>query len=711
MIVKTSLYSVLILTSLVFSSAASHAQDLRDSQTDSLVDLLTTRTGKEKITIQLELALQLIGRKNAQALIYSESALEESKSLGDRKLEMRAYYNMGRIVYENHEPEQALEWYDTALNISDQLNEHWYKSEILFWEGAILYRQGELGEALNKYSSSLEAAKLAKNYKTMASTYSMMGTLYRTSGIYDRAIEYIIKAKLNYDKAGLLEGEAWVSYLLGRIYKDLNSFEIASEYFHYALEIYKRLAALDGKKTGIAICHEQLSLLHIDLGEYDIAREHIDTVFDIYKDNKSKMGMMSVNYHYGLIEYSLGKYNKAEDYFNTSLALRTEVEDKTGMPYVYERLGLCLIGKGKIDQGLAKINQGLDIAISKNQKKIESDIYSRLAEVHISLNNSDEAVFYLKKQIETQKELASRTVSIKMEQLQALYELDLKNEQIKELEELNEINALKMKQHKTNELMMTIGILFILVIMLTVYFYNRKLNKKNQQLNSVNRTKDKLFSVISHDLKGPVGSVIGLNELLLSDSKKQEDSELREYYLTMHKSLTGILDLLNNLLQWVHSQGNRLSFNPELLPLEKIINDTLKPISTLAAEKNINIYIEMDTGFKVFADINMLKTILRNLISNAIKFSHKDGSIRIKASKQHNEITICVRDFGIGMSGDTARNLFSPDSNSPQEGTSGEKGTGLGLILCKEFIEVHKGRIWVESETGKGSQFCFVLPG
>jgi signal transduction histidine kinase len=207
-----------------------------------------------------------------------------------------------------------------------------------------------------------------------------------------------------------------------------------------------------------------------------------------------------------------------------------------------------------------------------------------------------------------------------------------------------------------------------------------------------------------------MGTTRGLSEVLLQKLETKNDSDFKEIFLSMHNNINETYDLLTNLLQWASAQIKGIMYNPETLALNDFAHKTLKSIANQAEEKNIRMTVDMDKNIEVRADRYMLDAILRNLISNAIKFTNEDGNIVVQAIQKSRAIQVCIKDDGIGMSSDRVNKLFSLDTNTSTNGTKGERGTGLGLIVCKEFLDMHKGKIWVESVPDKGSSFCFTLP-
>ncbi len=233
---------------------------------------------------------------------------------------------------------------------------------------------------------------------------------------------------------------------------------------------------------------------------------------------------------------------------------------------------------------------------------------------------------------------------------------------------------------------------------------------KSEALQKLNAEKDKFFSIIAHDLKSPFNSILGFSDLLVEQVREKNYAGIEKYAGIILNSSQRALDLLMNLMEWTRSQTGRMEFNPEYLELVAFIKDITPLYDDIASQKSITIKQELPANVTVFADKGMINTVFRNLISNAIKFTNPGGKIIITAVENHGIITISVKDNGVGISPESRKKLFRIDENHSTRGTQNEKGTGLGLILCREFIDKHGGQIRVESEVGKGSTFYFSLP-
>ena len=236
------------------------------------------------------------------------------------------------------------------------------------------------------------------------------------------------------------------------------------------------------------------------------------------------------------------------------------------------------------------------------------------------------------------------------------------------------------------------------------------LARSNQELALLNKDKDKLFSMLAHDLRSPLGSMMNLSALLVENIKDFDESELMEVVDTLNKSATQTFQLLNDLLAWSTIQMGRGEREKEEFALSEIINENIVMLTSDVLWKRIEIMADIDPAIKAFADKFAIQTVLRNLLSNAIKFTPSHGSINVAASERNNVVEISVRDNGQGITKEKQRKIFRVDTVSSSPGTDGEKGTGFGLLLCKDLVQRNGGKIWFESEKGKGSIFYFTLP-
>jgi signal transduction histidine kinase len=238
----------------------------------------------------------------------------------------------------------------------------------------------------------------------------------------------------------------------------------------------------------------------------------------------------------------------------------------------------------------------------------------------------------------------------------------------------------------------------------------KALMKSEQELRMANATKDKLFSILAHDLVSPFTSVLGYSKLLMLSCKEKNFEKVSEYSHPINLAAIQTFDLLTNLLEWSRSQREKIQFQPESINLKKIIDQVNLLYSHVLDEKEIYLEIQIPKNFDLIADPNMVYTVIRNLVSNAIKYTEEEGIVKITASRDKKTVEICISDTGQGISKDNLEQIIKPELNFSTMGSGSEKGTGLGLIICKDFVERHGGKIWIESKENIGTSVFFTIP-
>jgi len=237
----------------------------------------------------------------------------------------------------------------------------------------------------------------------------------------------------------------------------------------------------------------------------------------------------------------------------------------------------------------------------------------------------------------------------------------------------------------------------------------RTLLESEKKLKELNATKDKFFSIVSHDLKNPFNTLMGFSELLINHYELLTETKIKNFHQLIYNTAKHGFNLLENLLEWSRSQTGTIKWKPEKIDLYKAINGTTGMLISAAENKKISLISAAEKETYVFADFNMISTVVRNLVSNAIKFTPENGMIRVEVEKKENQVIVSVIDNGVGISKSDSEKLFRLDVNHSTKGTSDEKGTGLGLLLCKEFVEKNGGTLTIESKVNHGSKFSFTL--
>lgn len=237
-----------------------------------------------------------------------------------------------------------------------------------------------------------------------------------------------------------------------------------------------------------------------------------------------------------------------------------------------------------------------------------------------------------------------------------------------------------------------------------------KVEQRTKQLQELNATKDKFFSIIAHDLKNPFNTLLGFSELLTNNIKSYSQAEIEEFISIIHQTSKNGFALLENLLEWSRSQTGRIKFTPDNISFYNIVELSLNMLESNAQKKEITLVNAVEKPGMAYADENMIRTVVRNIVSNAIKFTKTGGQVKVATSLKNDKLQVDISDTGVGIRDQDIEKLFRIDKNHSTVGTENEMGTGLGLILCKEFILKNNGKIWVTSSVGQGSTFSFTIP-
>jgi len=328
------------------------------------------------------------------------------------------------------------------------------------------------------------------------------------------------------------------------------------------------------------------------------------------------------------------------------------------------------------------------------------------------------------------KELIKKNFELKESELKLIY---INNSLIAEIRKLVDDIKISIKnqeashnnsfldsvRHSTNFLQNILIVLMILACILAGYilflaYRNDKFQDHiialNQKVMKDSVEKDKFFSIISHDLMNPFNALLGFSKILKDAVKENDQHEIDECSTIVHQSATRISNLLQNLLVWSRMHNGKIQFSPKTTKIDELVSGTLMVLAPVAKNKDINLEWHVDGDIAATLDTNMIGSVLQNLVTNAVKFTERGGNVKVEAFVESNNLNFRVSDTGVGMNEDQLQKLFKLDKNSSSRGTDDEVGTGLGLIISKEFIESHQGKIWVESIPGKGSKFCFLIP-
>jgi signal transduction histidine kinase len=435
---------------------------------------------------------------------------------------------------------------------------------------------------------------------------------------------------------------------------------------------------------------------------------------------------------------SLIYYEKALKTFRAKGYIYGELNAETGIAGVYSI-------KNKLRDALNLYLSCVEKAKPFGFNDIILESYSAIAQLEYKLGNYFEAYNY-----KEQYDLLNDSI-FTVEKNQQYAELQTKYETVQKENEINLLKSDKLireNELRRNKLWNWIVVAFLIILLIFIYvgfvFYNQKrkanallteknnqieqknfqLNQMNQQIVQINEklqvsqvglinannAKNRFFSILGHDLRNPFHSIMGQSYLLSKSYLKLSADERRKYANDILNSCEQVNRLLDNLLEWIRTQSEGIVLNPRKFEFHKLVQDSLSVLKNNAIEKSIEIDNQVNEGIWVMADYPMVETVMRNLINNSIKFTPTGGKVSISAIIDNKVLRVDVGDNGVGITPDDLKKLFNVDSNVKTRGTNNERGTGLGLVICKEFIDLHAGDIWAESVLERGTVFHFSIP-
>jgi signal transduction histidine kinase len=597
----------------------------------------------------------------------------------------------------------------------------------LFNELSQIYWQRSFDTSLMFASHALSLSEKTADKYRIANSLNMTGNAYYMLSNFTKSLDYYQKALTIREELGDSNDIAKTLNNIGAVHLNINNHEEALGYFEKALKIYTGL----GKDEVVFILMNNIGSLYIAQKEYEKALEYIQKAYGIAREINDKKSIIIALNNLGEISNSIERYDQALEYFMQAREISENQKDYNSLATILLNIGISHLKKGQPEKSLSFFNESLKYADAVNSITTKRDVYQNLYDIYSAENNTEKTLEFLELLTEANDSINSEESRTKIKELELKYNADNFQNEIELLKKDNEINNLKLNR-------LRIGVISLIIILfLTGMLWlinsqrnrlkretNKLLSQKNQELEAtlrklkeseltlkeLNATKDKFFSIIGHDLRNPLNALLGFSELISGSSRDYSLEEIRKYNKIINDSARNIHQLIENLLEWSRSQSGNIDFSPKRHNLLPIVNDIQDISDIQLKKKNITIHNYIPDDLIVFADKNLLSTIIRNLINNAIKFTSPNGYISLSAERSNGQVSISVSDTGIGMTRDQLRNLFQLDNHLTKIGTSQETGTGLGLILCKEFVEIHKGSIHVESEPDKGSTFRFTLP-
>ncbi|MDX2305846.1 MAG: tetratricopeptide repeat protein [Microscillaceae bacterium] len=575
-------------------------------------------------------------------------------------------------------PDTALQLGQKALNMAEKINFESGKAWVWNRMGVLYFYIGDYPKAYNCYQKSLQLSEKIDNDQCITANLNLIGMFYIKQKEFSKAFKSLKRCLHLLKKLKESEELAKVNNNLGNVYYYQNQFEKALPYYQECALISRKLNIPRAEGIGL----NNLGLCFIGLKRYQEGLEYLFKSKDIFTKINSITQIGENNRWIAEAYLRLQDYSKAKEYALASL----DIAQKTN--------------------SFPTINESAKILF--DVYKHEKDFQKALT-YHELYKQSGDSLF-------------------SGEKLKIITDMSAKAELDKKDMELRNQKAINQVQKQVNYVILAGLFITFLMIYLLYNSHQKEKNAKNllakrnilvqqqkeeiqlqaQNLKELNATKDKLFAILGHDLRSPISVLQGSLDLL--QKREISPDEFMDLSDELKTRVDQVYFILNNLLLWANSQMQGFSTNPTLFDCKTLVDENLRLFQSLANSKQIRLDNEISEETYAWADRDQINIVVRNLVNNALKFTPQQGFILVSAARQDKYLQIAVKDSGLGIHAESQQKLFNKNRQFSTMGIQGEKGTGLGLILCQEMIERNQGQIWVESMPGKGATFCFTLP-
>ena len=667
---RTRLHIILVL----LCSASAGAQGLIDSLESELKRDLPD-TSRISVLICLSREYQYTNINKSREL--AENALKIAETSTHRKHKIKAYQNIGTLYAISGD-------YSTALRY-DNL-------------------------ALQNSLENRDSANLSIDYNNVASDYYDLGE-------YDEAFYYFTQS---YRVARVIEDSLRMAIALhnvGRVFKELGQFDRALAHLHLSLDMSQSINDIEGVPYSL----DEIGDVMLRKAEYDSALSILLESVRMTRQQKLLVLEPKTLAKLANVHLNSGHYDNALAYYDTTYRLHEKTGNEFGIAEVELGRGLVFIEQGKYDQAMQSIHRSLALAKQSNARTLEIRGYHTLSGLYELKEDFENSLAYYKQFKQSEDSLFSQDMQEKLLRDQIRFETEDKDTEIAALNQERNLKDDTIKRQEFVRNILVVVMALSVILLATVYRsgqrrrqintlllrHQQEMERRSEELERLNQVKDKFFSIISHDLRSPINALSGLLDLLDKGAVKPE--ELSQHIHELKSRFNHTRTLLNNLLDWTLLQMDKLSLQPARIDLHKIVDENIQLLGSVP-NKQISLHNTVAENTIGFADSNTVNLVIRNLMTNAIKFTNDGGQVVIGAEDRENEWLITVEDNGVGMNDVVLKMLFDKTAPYTTRGTANEKGTGLGLILCKEFVEKNGGRIFVESLEGKGSKFSFTVP-
>jgi signal transduction histidine kinase len=583
--------------------------------------------------------------------------------------------------------------------------------------GTLYTLGGDYSTALHYDNMALQQSMALADSSKLTLDYSSVGNDYYDLGEYDEAYNYFTQS---YRIGKAINDSLRMTIALhnvGRVFKELGQYDRALDH----LKISQKMSRTISDVEGIPYSYDEIGDVMLRKGDYDSAMYFLTNSLKLTRQHDLKV-LEPRTLTKIANSFLLNKnYKMALAYYDTTYQRHEKTDNRFGIAEVEHGRGLVYMDQKKYDDALTYITRALTIAKENNARILEIKCYNKLAALWELKGDYKKSLEHFKQYKLLEDSLFSQDMQEKLFREQIRFATEAKDTEIAAaLSEMRDKDDKLKKQEFIRNILVVVmalsGILLITVyrsgqrrrqINMLLLQHQDDMEKRSEELERLNQVKDKFFSIISHDLRSPINALAGLLDLLDKGAVKPE--ELPNHVKELKTRFNHTRTLLNNLLDWTLLQMDKLNLQANRIELRKIVDENIQLLGSIQG-KQITMLNQIPSNAVAFADSNTINLVIRNLMTNAIKFTNDGGTVVIAAEEKPGEWLVTVKDNGIGIHSEALKMLFDKTAPYTTRGTANEKGTGLGLILCKEFVEKNGGRIWVESKPGEGSKFYFTLP-
>lgn len=634
----------------------------------------------------------------------------------------------------NVSPDKGIEFANEAYAISLEEGNKGYMAKSLQNIGICYWAKSEYYTSLDYYQKSLIIYEEIEDRKGIASLSSCIGLIYDNLSNYDKALAFYLKALEIGEEEGYSDIYAKTLGNTSLVYLALKNYDKALDLILQAIDLCEK----NGDLTFLPALLNTQGTIYEEKKDYENARLNFKKALERNRNSGDKYGITISLYNIGSVEYLLKNYEIAMDYFLQSQKLSEEIDDKLGVLLANKSLGLIYQTQKKYRLALNYFEKSHVLAVALNSDDERLDVYQGYAKLYIAMGNAKQSDYYFDRYINLKDSIYSKESSGKIAEMQTKYESEKKEKENELLRKNNEIQSLEIEtqtQLRNSFIAISVFVILLIIILFSRFKLkkesNLRLSQKNdlieqqkiqlvgknemlseqyEEVNVLNAMKDKFFRIISHDLKGPFNSILGLTDLLNTEYDAYNNDERKGMIAGIDTSANHAYELLINLLTWAQAQTGEIKIVKEKLDLKELVENCISLYGQSASLKHIDIVSNIPEDVILAVDKDTSLIFIGNLINNAIKFTPTGGLISIEVDDNDEFISIHIQDTGIGMPPEVLKKLFRIDETVSTVGTNNEKGTGLGLILCREFVEKNGGSITVHSEVSKGSEFVISFP-